>query len=117
MSDFLVGRKPFATERLTVSSTAIGGTAATYNRVTAGSTEKDTFSGGRGTFKADRAFVECVSEGINYRADGTTVTTANGHVLAAGDSVWIVGYQAISQLSLIRSGANDAQVTITYYSV
>jgi hypothetical protein len=89
---------PFAFETITVSSTAIGFTAATYNPTTG---------------KAKRVFLSCATNPIRFRYDGTNPTTTVGHVLSAGSSINITGGNAIDNFKMIASGS-DATCSATY---
>lgn len=114
MGDFLTGKRAMATERITVSSTAVGGTAATYNDVgTIVSVNRNQVAAGG--LKAAGALIECLTEGIYFTLDASTPNGTNGHALAAGDTYMIQGYQPVSELRMVRSGASDAAVQITYF--
>ena len=89
---------PFAFETITVSSTAVGFTSATYNPAAG---------------KAKRAQMTCETNAIRYRYDGTAPTTTVGHVLAAGGALSVLGDPAIDNFRMIASGS-DATCSVTY---
>lgn len=91
-----VNRAPtaFATEELTVSTTAIGLTAATYAR-------------------AASCFFSSNGAAVRFLYDGTTPTSDIGHVLADGGSFSLEGVGNNSQIEFIRDDATDSEVTIT----
>lgn len=53
------------------------------------------------------------STGIRWRDDGTNPTTAVGHKVAGGGSV--VLDCDLSRVKIIRDGASDATVFVSYY--
>ena len=115
-ADWLAGKKAFATERITVSTSAIGGTAATFNNVGEVSGASVNQVGG-GRLRATGALVECFTNPVTYTVDGTTpVGGTTGHALAAGDTTLLVGYQAVNKFRAIRTGASDGALQITYYN-
>lgn len=89
---------PFAFETITVSSTAVGFTSATYNPATGA---------------AKRALLSCETNPIRFRYDGTNPTTTVGHALAAATMINITGGNAISQFRMIASGS-DSTCSVTY---
>jgi hypothetical protein len=90
---------PFAYEDITVSSTAIGATAATINSATG---------------KAAYALFTTETNPLRYTVDGTTPTATLGHLVSAGQQIEVCGFVAVSQLRMIRTGS-DATVRATYY--
>lgn len=72
-------------------------------------------AGTRGAFKASAAILEVISEGIIYTLDGSTPTSTNGNRLVAGDVLPIAGQDKVRQLKMIRSGATNAVVDVSYY--
>lgn len=89
---------PFAFETITVSSTAVGFTSATYNPSTG---------------MAKRALLSCETNPIRFRYDGTNPTSSVGHALAAATMINITGDRAIQNFRMIASGS-DSTCSITY---
>jgi hypothetical protein len=87
-------------ESITVSSTAIGFTAATFAP-----------SGGQ---PAIYAYATTETNSIRFRADGIAPTATEGHLVAAPGAFEVCGLRAITNLSMIRASA-DATVKATYY--
>lgn len=93
-----------ARERITVSSTAIGFTAATYKPTS-------------GDFKgipANIARFTVESADIRYRQDGTDPTTSIGKVIYETGGDDIIGSQNIKNFSAIRDGGTDATIDVEY---
>lgn len=59
-------------------------------------------------------FVE--TQGIRVRDDGVNPTSAVGRPLAANTSIELHSKKALKQFRMIRSGASDATVSVSYYS-
>ena len=99
---------PYAYEKVTVSTTAVGGTSATI-----------TQSDGQNPVGVRRARAVLLSvdatNPIRYRIDGGTPTATDGHELLGSDEVLIEGISSVSKLRMIRSGAADATVHLTYF--
>lgn len=114
-NEILVGRRLIADERVTVSTTPVGGTVATYSGSGTTITTDHPHQIAAGNFKAQVALVECLTNGVYYTLDGGTPSGTNGHELAAGDNTFVVGYEAISKLRMVRSGGTDAAVQISYF--
>lgn len=97
-------RQGFAYETLTVSTTALSLTAATYapvaDRQTKGSAQK--------------VFVTANDQPCRFRWDGGTPTASVGHKLAAGETIVITGLENIRNFKIIREGASDSNVAVTY---
>jgi len=90
----------FAYESLTVSTTAIALSAASYIA---------------GNKKAQVAHITIETNPINYTYDGvTTPTAAIGHNLVATSTIEIEGHNNIVNARFIRSGAADATIKVTY---
>jgi len=102
-ADFFVHRKPYATERLTVSTAVSTPTVATVNN-----------TGALFNFRASAAQVNVGTQGIIYTVDGTDPTASNGLTLANA-TVTLAGYQTVRTLKMIRSGSTNATVNIAYY--
>lgn len=64
---------------------------------------------------AERARITCLTQPIAFRYDGGTVT-ANGHYMAVGAEVEIIGNVNIKNLQFIRASGSDGRVTITLES-
>lgn len=104
---FLAGKNPYTSEQLTVSTTALSGTT----------TKVDNHSRINGSVtKAAAAVVQAVANGVFYTLDGSTPSSTNGFLLAAGETLPLAGYQKVKALKMVRSGASDATVYITYYN-
>lgn len=89
----------FAYEKITVSTSALPLTAATY------------VSGDK---RAQVAHITIESQPVNYTYDGTTPTATEGHNLIAGSTLVLTGYSNIVAFRIIRSGASDATIKVTY---
>lgn len=63
--------------------------------------------------KAERAYMTVQTNSIRVRWDGGTPTQGNGHLLASGDAIEILGPKAIQQFKMIAEGS-AAVVFITY---
>ena len=98
------GNVGFARETLTVDSTAggVGFTAATYAP-----------SGGVPT-RAKRAFVTAETAQSRYTYDGTAPTTTLGHLLEAGQSLTVEGYDNIAAFRAIRTGDTSASYQVSF---
>ncbi len=92
---------PFAFESVTVSTTAIGFTAATFD------------SGG--VRPADLAIVDVESQAVRYRVDGIDPTAAVGHAVLADTSLTVCGIASIRRVKFIRRDATDATLRVSYY--
>lgn len=84
-------------ETVTVSGTAIGGTAATY-------------------LHATECFMVVQDQPIRWRADGTDPTSAVGFYAPAGTSIQLMSYQEIANFRAISDGgaSGDATLQIHY---
>ena len=92
---------PFAWEEVSVSTVAIGLTAATYNPTASG-------------FKSIMAFISTETDTIRFRIDGGAPTSSLGHQVAAGGS-FIICQASLNKLQMIRSGSSDVDASITYF--
>lgn len=90
-----------AFESITVSSAAIGFTAATYGNPT---------TGAAGT----SALVTIESNPVRWRADGTDPTASVGHLLGAGESLEVEGSLDLASIRFIATGS-DATARVTYF--
>jgi len=108
MSDlsFFNRRKPYEKESLTISSSAVSGTASKINNVD---------SDGPVNFKASGAVVYVTTNSIFFTLDGTTPSATNGEVAYASERINIAGYQKVLGLRMLRATGTDAVVNITYY--
>lgn len=97
---------PFAREDVTVSSTPISLTAGTYFTATT---------------KARMAVVTFEAQPVRYTRNGTTPNNGStppvGDVHAAGnDPVILIDRSALANFRVIKSGATDATMHVTYYA-
>lgn len=97
-------------EKITVSSTAVGCTAAKiYAYTTNGTTKSDarallvTVEGTAGT------------NDIRWRCDGSNPTASDGHLLKAGQNLIVRGLGNITNFKMIRT-SSDSTVSISYFS-
>lgn len=102
-SDALGHLVAFASETLTVGLAASALTASVY-------TPADRATASR----ARRAVITANDQPIRLRYDGGTPTASNGHRVAAGEMVIVYTFGNIANVRLIREGATDSNVTITY---
>ena len=93
-------RSGFAYESITVSTSAVGPTEATY----APADESP----------ATAVIISVETNGIRFRYDGGEPTSSIGHALASGATYELPGAVNVSQLRMIRSGGADATVHLTY---
>lgn len=96
--------KPFAFETVTVSTSAIGLTAATYNAPSTGQPP------------AVMAFLTTEDDTMRFRVDGADPTSSVGHEVASGTGL-IVCTASLPKLKMIRSGAADVPVSVTYFNL
>lgn len=87
-------------EAVTVSTSAVGLTAAKYNSKT---------SPGK-----KYALIVVESNPIRWRMDGSNPSSTEGIPQVASDVVILVGASAIAKFRAIRSGAADATLRVTY---
>lgn len=90
----------FAYESITVSSTAIGCTAATVSP--------------GGAPGAVRAMLTLESAQVRYRYDGTNPTSSEGHLLEIGETLVLEGAANIDKFKAIRTGSTDGTLKVTY---
>lgn len=90
----------FAFQQITVSTTAIGFTTATYS------------PGTKGTALLATVIVE--TAGVRYRKDGTAPTSSVGMPLAAGDVLYVWGSVDIKNIKFIRTSGSDATISVEY---
>lgn len=101
-------------EAITVSTVSIGFTTAKIVVQTA-STNTTEGSAYIDTKRVDEALVTVETNPIRFRLDGTAPTSAEGHLLQAGDSIVVSGFSNVSKLRFIRQGGADATLRVTYY--
>ena len=115
-ASFFIRRKPYATEQVTVSTSVATPTAALVTNTAQTETDGSTPARWAFTYPATAAIAEIIgSNGIIYTLDGSTPTASNGGRLGQGDTLTLAGTQKVQNLKMIRSGASDATVNITYY--
>lgn len=100
------------------------GPAIAYESVTVSTTvktltvDKYRWVGGAGELYEAREILITAeaTNGLRYTLEGTDpVASTTGHLLAGGGSVVIKGYQNIAKLKMIREGASDAVIKVTYF--
>lgn len=104
---FLVGKNVYDTETITVSTTAISGTTSkvdNHSRVLGSQS------------KAAAAVLQATANGFYYTLDGSTPSSSNGKLVAAGEVLALAGYSKVKKLKMVRSGASDAVVHVDYYN-
>lgn len=92
----------YAFETITVSTTAVGFTAATINPATAVPAAKS-------------AFCSVETNALRYREDGTNPTSSVGHPKAAATEFAVTGINNLIHFRAIRSGGADATLSCTYF--
>lgn len=103
-------------ETITVSSSAIGLSATKLANVQTGasSNREYAFSSAM-TRKASGVVIEVLANPVYYTFDGSTPSSTNGHTLAAGDTLPVLGYQKCKALRMIRQ-SSDSTVFVSYYN-
>lgn len=106
----------FKREVLTVSSVAIGLTAANYDATAEHANNPGNQSGAKSR-KASGAVLTIEANSIRVTKDGTTapVAATTGTKLNSGDTYVLETYQDIVFFKAIRDGASDATVQVEYY--
>lgn len=63
------------------------------------------------------AFITVETASIRFRIDGTAPDTDTGHIVVSGGNMFFNDRTgaALTNLSMIRDGAADATVQVTYY--
>lgn len=92
---------PFAKETLTISTTALGFTAATYAP-----------AGGQ---PADMAITSFEGDDVRYWEDGSDPTSTSGHKVTNGSFLTTCGRPAISQIKFIRDNSTDVTGYVSFY--
>jgi|UniRef100_A0A7C5AK89 hypothetical protein len=73
-------------------------------------------SGTYAGMSAQAALVTLEGGDIRFRIDGLAPpTSTTGHYMTSGDTILIVGAQAVSQFRAIRAGDQDGYLTATYF--
>ncbi len=104
---FVVGKNIYDTETITVSTVSISPTTSkvdNHSRVLGSQS------------KACAALVQPTANGFYYTLDGSTPSSSNGKLVAAGEVLALAGYSKIKKLKMIRSAASDATVHVEYYN-
>jgi hypothetical protein len=96
-------RQAYAYETLTISTTSTALTATNH-------TPTDYPTKG----KAQKAIITANDQPARFRYDSGTPTAAVGHKLAAGETIVIYGIANISNFRVIREGATDVNLAVTY---
>lgn len=91
---------PFQFETITVSSTAVGFTSATFQPA--------------GQTPAIMAVVTLATNDVRWRVDGIAPTAAIGHAYAATGALTVCGLQNIQQFKMIRQ-TSDATASVSYF--
>jgi hypothetical protein len=97
--------EPFAGERLTVSSTALAFTAATWKPT---STNSTTW--------ARMATVSVEADEIRFTLHGSNPTASAGHLVPTGTYLTVCGIDALTGWRAIRV-TTDATIQVTYWRV
>lgn len=82
-------------ETLTVSSSVVTLTAATYGTM-------------------NRAFITCGAANIRFTVNGTTPTTTVGHILYDSDELKLTSAREIINFQAIRDDSTDASLACSY---
>lgn len=91
----------FAFEQVTVNSTAVGLTEATYAP--------------SGNPRARRAVIQNVgSRVVRYKTDGSAPTSSSGHQLAVGGVLTLETTHDIAAFRAVRESAFNSTLAITY---
>lgn len=93
--------RAYGTESITVSSTAIGFTAATINP--------------QRRIKPDKAVFTVETAAIRFTVDGSTPTSTVGFLAQIGDIVTINGEHDIKKFRAIRTDSTDATIQPIYF--
>lgn len=84
-----------AFEEITVSSSAVTLTAATYGTL-------------------NQAMLTVAGANIRYTVDGTTPTTDIGHILYDKDVLYLEGADELAGFQAIRDDSTDAELSCSY---
>lgn len=104
-------------QKTTVSTTALGLTSTNFDvtdAYPAGNTDTKWK-----VLRAEEVLITVEAQPIRWTIDGTTPTvtagTGLGHVVAAGGSLTITGYDNIKAFQMIREGGTDAVIQATFF--
>lgn len=98
-------------ERITISTSALPLTAATYNIQQDSALNKYA----RNDIQPVYALVQVLTNSVNFTVDGTTPTSSVGYLAAANDTIHLNSYQEIQQFRAIRNGGADGALEVTYF--
>lgn len=84
-----------AFEAVTVSTTAVALTAATFGQ-------------------SNEAFITVENGAVRFRMDGTAPTASQGHELDVGDSLTLDSRDQIERIRFIRRNGVDATLRVSY---
>ena len=93
--------RPFAQEEITVSTAAVGLTAATYAMT--------------GWGNAQKAIIQVLNASIRCKTDGGDPTSSTGFAESAGSSFALESEAEIVNFKAIRASGSDAKIIVTYY--
>ena len=91
-------RRSSGFEAITVTNAAIGLTKATYEAAVA-------------------AEITVENGPIRFRTDGTDASATVGHLLNAGDVLYLDNPSELANLSMFRDGAIDGDVSVSYFNI
>lgn len=100
------GLNPTLFEALTVSTTAVTLTVANLGQ---GQGPESSIA------PAIAVFITVEAQPVRFRLDGTAPTSSVGHLLSAGDTIFLTGAKTLRDFKVIRSGASDATLHVTYF--
>ena len=106
---FFASKDQYTSERITVSSSAVGLTTSTLENW---QTYGDYQSGK--DLKASAAILTVVTAYVYVTTDGQTPSSSVGVELSTGDQYTVSGFQKLKDLRMIRT-STDATVEVTYY--
>jgi hypothetical protein len=95
-------------ETITVSTTGIGITSTVLTVTPTANSVVDVKRPARA------ALLSVETNSIRVRFDGTDPTAAVGHLVTAGDFLWVEGPDLLRKLKMIRASA-DASVTVSIF--
>jgi hypothetical protein len=97
---------PGTMEMLTIADTALSLTSTYYAPTTGKCAGSQVFY----------ALISVTGADVRYTMDGTTpVGATTGHLLAAGDSIFVSGKIAIMRFKAIRDASTSALMAVTYF--